>query len=290
MTITANSFLSVNVGVEPNDGLGDPLRTAFIKLNDNFTHFTDTIWPNIQITRLTTDVTSTYISTFNLLEADQIESSFVGNANTVFIGNTFSVNTFSVGGFTSNILTANVLLGVLGNIGANAAFVTNLNATGTATVSNLTVNNSITASSINVSNIGNVIPGQATFTNISVTGNLANVRWIGRSISSQLQINQDQALDFGFSSAVSQYRMAILGNSSIFNSNITYNVIQPGVERIVVFKNNADSLSTRYITLPNDFNNLKKTNIEVSSTGSAFMHFIPFDTTATNVYVFIANV
>ena len=68
MTITANTFLSVNIGAAPNDGTGDPLRTAFTKLNDNFTHFTDTIWPNIQITRLTADVTSTYISTFNLLE------------------------------------------------------------------------------------------------------------------------------------------------------------------------------------------------------------------------------
>lgn len=27
----------INVGTEPNDGTGEPLRTAFIKINENFT-------------------------------------------------------------------------------------------------------------------------------------------------------------------------------------------------------------------------------------------------------------
>jgi hypothetical protein len=28
----------VNVGAAPNDGDGDPLRTAYIKINNNFAH------------------------------------------------------------------------------------------------------------------------------------------------------------------------------------------------------------------------------------------------------------
>jgi hypothetical protein len=289
MTITANTFLSVNIGAAPNDGTGDPLRTAFTKLNDNFTHFTDTIWPNIQITRLTADVTSTYISTFNLLESDQIEASFIGNANTSFIGNTFSINTFSVNSFSSNVINANILSGTLGNLGANAAFVTSINASGTATANNVVVNNSISASSLNVTNIGNVTAGQGYFTDVSST-NIANVRWIGRTISNDAQVFRDQTIDLSYGSANSQYRIFIIGNASVFVTNITYNTITQGVERIIVFKNNASSSATRYINLPNDFNNLMKTNITLSTTGSAFMHFIPFGSDAANVYVFIANI
>ena len=36
MTISTQSFLSINVGTTANDGTGDDLRTAFIKVNDNF--------------------------------------------------------------------------------------------------------------------------------------------------------------------------------------------------------------------------------------------------------------
>lgn len=298
MTITANTFLNVNIGAAPNDGTGDPLRTAFTKLNDNFEHIENTIWPNIQITRLTTDVTSSYISTFNLLEADQIEASSIGNANTAITANTLTVNTFVITSFSGNLVDANILVGTLGNIEANPAFVTTLNASDRATVNNLTVNNNISASSINVTSIGNVTPGTGYFTNVTVTrtlvagpdGNIANVKWIGRSIMPELQIFSNINLSFTSNSTASQYRILVLGNSSVTVSNLNYTPIESGVERIVVFKNNSTSLATRYINLPTDFNNLKKTNITVSSTGSAFMHFIPFDDTVSNVYVFIANV
>lgn len=297
MTITANTFLSVNIGTAPNDGTGDPLRTSFSKLNDNFTHFTDTIWPNIQITRLFADITSSFISSFNLLQADSIESSFIGNANTQYIGNTFSVNTFSISNFVSNVVSANILTGVLGNIGANAAFVTNLNATGTATVNNLTVNNSITVSSINVANIGNVTPGQIFVTNLSVTNDITlgsntsvgNVRWLTRDIiTTPATVGSNFTVNLARSSS-SQYRLITLGNSTVTVSNITYGQISTGIERIIVFKNNTDSLSTRYITLPTTFNSSNVSNIRISPGGSAFLHFIPFDSTEANVYVLIAN-
>ena len=33
---------TINIGTAPNDGTGDPLRTAFDKVNDNFTElYTD---------------------------------------------------------------------------------------------------------------------------------------------------------------------------------------------------------------------------------------------------------
>jgi len=36
MTISTEQFLSVNTGISANDGTGDSLRAAFIKVNENF--------------------------------------------------------------------------------------------------------------------------------------------------------------------------------------------------------------------------------------------------------------
>lgn len=41
MTITTNSFLAVGVGSSANDGTGDSLRDAFIKVNSNFSNISD---------------------------------------------------------------------------------------------------------------------------------------------------------------------------------------------------------------------------------------------------------
>lgn len=297
MTITANTFLSVNIGAAPNDGTGDPLRTAFTKLNDNFEYITDTLWPNIQITRLFTDITSSFISSFNLLEADNIESSFIGNANTTFIGNNFTVNNFTTNVFSTNTVSANILSGVLGSLSPNAAFITNLSVSNIANIDVLTVNSSITTTSLNSSNIGDVNPGQGFFTNLIVNANITlgsntsigNVRWITRSIiETPFTVEANLLLNL-IRSSTSQYRMLTLGNSTVTVSNITYGLIDSGVERLIVFKNNTDSLSTRYITLPTNFNSANSTNISVSPMGSAMMQFIPFDNTASNVYVYIAN-
>ena len=42
MTLSTHTFIAVNVGTSPNDGNGDDLRTAFIKLNDNFQYMGNT--------------------------------------------------------------------------------------------------------------------------------------------------------------------------------------------------------------------------------------------------------
>lgn len=38
MTITTQSFTQINVGGSPNDGTGESLRTAFVKVNDNYSN------------------------------------------------------------------------------------------------------------------------------------------------------------------------------------------------------------------------------------------------------------
>lgn len=41
MTITTEQFIIINTGSVANDGTGDSLRAAFIKINDNFTNISD---------------------------------------------------------------------------------------------------------------------------------------------------------------------------------------------------------------------------------------------------------
>ena len=41
MTITTQTFTAINIGTSANDGTGDSLRAAFIKVNDNFSNISD---------------------------------------------------------------------------------------------------------------------------------------------------------------------------------------------------------------------------------------------------------
>jgi hypothetical protein len=41
MTISTEAFLAVSVGTSANDGTGDSLRAAFVKVNQNFANITD---------------------------------------------------------------------------------------------------------------------------------------------------------------------------------------------------------------------------------------------------------
>jgi hypothetical protein len=41
MTTSTEAFLAVSVGSSANDGTGDSLRAAFVKINDNFANITD---------------------------------------------------------------------------------------------------------------------------------------------------------------------------------------------------------------------------------------------------------
>jgi hypothetical protein len=41
MTISTEQFISINTGIIANDGRGDTLRAAFIKVNENFANISD---------------------------------------------------------------------------------------------------------------------------------------------------------------------------------------------------------------------------------------------------------
>lgn len=102
-------FSNVNVGAAPNDGTGDSLRTSFIKVNENFQDILS-IWPNVSQNEIYANITSTYISTFNLVEAQTLS----GNILTAPSGNlTITSTNVNVSG---TITTTGNIIGVSSNL------------------------------------------------------------------------------------------------------------------------------------------------------------------------------
>jgi hypothetical protein len=150
-------FVYVYTGAAPNDGTGNSIRDSFTILNENFRWFHGNIWPDQSQNDLTANITSTYISRFNLVQSGEVQSGSFGNtdASSTYLGNVFTAS--------------NSFQGRLGARGGNAAIVSTLSATGNVTVANLLVNGSATFSSLTISSlngtvIGNVTPSTGAFT------------------------------------------------------------------------------------------------------------------------------
>jgi hypothetical protein len=285
-------FVYVYTGAAPNDGTGNSIRDSFTILNENFRWFHGNIWPDQSQNDLTANITSTYISRFNLIQSGEVQSGSFGNidASSTYLGNVFTAS--------------NSFQGRLGARGGNAAIVSTLSATGNVAVANLTVNGSATLSSLTISSlnntiIGNITPSSGAFTTISSTGNItagrdialssaniSGVRFLSRSISNSLSGNltSPATIVISPSSTSAQYN-AININVNVI---VSYGTITTGTERFLVVKNQNDSV-VRQITLPSAFNNKGSTTVLIGANSSAMLHFIPFDTDSANVYVNITN-
>lgn len=165
MTISS-TFSNVNVGTSPNDGTGDPLRTSFIKINENFQYINTKIWANLLVDppSLTADVISSYISDFNLITASEIivekdQGGIFANSVTANIVTANSI----VGAVTGSIaskqignLYINVAPGfgnttfTVANVGDSSTFVTNIgiNAAIAGTVRTIIFQNNNAASAV----------------------------------------------------------------------------------------------------------------------------------------------
>lgn len=280
------TFSNVNVGASPNDGTGDSLRQSFITINNNFSYINRVIWPDISQGQLTANVISSYISRFNLLQAATVQGALFGNTGSVFTGNVYNAS--------------NSFQGQLGKYGGNAAIVSTLSATGTATVANLTVNGTATIGTLNASSIsftslndtpvGNATPSTGAFTtlsssgNTSVNGNLTVSNYAIIAVTNNLAVNAAAATTINLSPVTTKQRVAVSANANI---TYTYGDIVAGCDRVVVVKNPTGSPYT--LTFPTSFNNKGSTTVTLAAGYSAMLHFIPFDTTSANVFVNIVN-
>ena len=314
MTITSSSFANVNVGTIPNDGTGDPLRTSFIKLNENFQYINEKIWPNLLIDppSLTADLVSSYISQFNLVQASQIlvtqnEGTITAN---IIQANVLTTNTFITNSnISSNILLANSINGPIGTIAPNAAYFTNIWVNTIATVSNLTVNSEITANTIISNYLGNSSQTFAylkeTFTsnlyaantvslgNLSGNGNtvVSSVRFYQYQTGVNLQANLTSTYSVPIAPLSSNNQISALnfGSASSLVLTLSYGSIVKGTQKTIIFQNNVNSLATRYIVLPNSFNNKGTSNITIPSAANAVFTFTALESDSANVFCLIAN-
>jgi hypothetical protein len=285
-------FVYVYTGAAPNDGTGNSIRDSFTILNENFRWFHGNIWPDQSQNDLTANITSTYISRFNLVQSGEVQSGSFGNtdASSTYLGNVFTAS--------------NSFQGRLGARGGNAAIVSTLSATGNVTVANLLVNGSATLSSLTISSlnntiIGNVTPASGAFTTISTTenitagrdislstANISGVRFLSRSFSNFLSSNLTSTTTIVISSSSTSAQYNAIGIN--VNVIVGYGTITTGTERVLVVKNQNDGV-VRQITLPSAFNNKGNATILIGANSSAMLHFIPFSTDSANVYVNITN-
>lgn len=287
-------FSNVNVGTAPNDGAGDSLRQSFITLNNNFSYINQTIWPDISQAELRANLTSSYISRFNLAQAVTIESGGFGNVGSTYYGNTYTAS--------------GSIQGPLGVYGGNTAIVSTLSATGNARVANLTVNGSITATSLNGAAIGNTSASTGAFTTVTTTGNLTlgnlstvqanSAAGVNSIINIQgvgwIQQKVMNGLGAGIPSPHTIYLWNNPASGSVSIDDISVNLalvmdstIVGGYFKNYVFRNRTANIV--YVTLPNTVpvtnNNLGTNVFAVNSNTTAFLTFRSVDTTAANVFI-----
>jgi hypothetical protein len=190
MTISTSTFSNVNVGSAPNDGTGDPLRTSFTKINENFQYITDTIWPNVQQLELTANLTSDYISRFNLILAATVESNFLGNSNAAVTANTVVTKAI-----TNNVQynTYSLITGATGNVEHNFAnssifYHSNIAANFTVNVTNLNLSSLSTTSLVLVLNQG-ATPYLAN--GFSISGDAQTIKWQNSTVPTTTANNTD---------------------------------------------------------------------------------------------------
>ena len=289
-------FVYVYTGAAPNDGTGNSIRDSFTILNENFRWFHGNIWPDQSQNELTANITSTYVSRFNLVQSDRLQS---GEVESGSFGNTDGSSTY-----LGNLVTAiGSFQGRLGVQGGNTAIVSTLSATGNVTVANLLVNgsailSSITINSLNNTIIGNITPATGAFTTISSTGNITvgrdviltnanvtNVRYLSRNVSNSLSTNLQSSSFISLSiGGVGQFNVISINT----NATLGYSTISTGVERVLVIRNQNDG-AVRQITLPSAFNNKGNATVLIGANSSAMLQFIPFNNDSANVYVNITN-
>jgi hypothetical protein len=148
----------VDVGAQPDDGTGDPLRTAYIKINNNFA----------QLQQFGTSKISNGTSNINIPAA--------GGAIYAMVGDVPNVMTIAFNGVTSSNLTATGNVVALTNFVGNGYYLTDI--VSARSLTNGTSNVSIPVANGNVNTVanGNLTLGVAdrlvtVFGDLNVTGN-----------------------------------------------------------------------------------------------------------------------
>jgi hypothetical protein len=276
----------IDVGTAPNDGLGDPIRTAFIKCNDNFTQLYVRAQPSPPPTLvgIDGDVAGMYAYDSNYFYycfADYDGSSTIW-AQVTQIGN---VSVSSIVSGTSEVsvtdVNGNVAVSINGVSNVAVFTVNGIQATGIiSTTGNVTGNYFLgngsqltglpeTYANANVAaylltNTGNIAAGNVLVTGaVSATGNVRG----GNILSSGMISTSGDIINQGFISATGNIETAgyFVGT---FVGNVTGNFVVPGANTQIVFNTNGNADATAGLTFDTNGPNLLTVLGTISSQGN----------------------
>lgn len=311
---------NINVGTTANDGTGDDLRTAFTTVNENF-QYIEAFFPNTSNIGLTANIDSTGVSTFNNVTISNVTSpvAFTSTSsssfNNVSIGNITSAVTFTDTITSANITAADISAA---NISAgNISVSTNISATGNIEGAYILGDGSELTNI--VSSLAQYVT-QATQSNITSLGTLSSLNLSGNvDTSSNINLSggnivftgSNQSID-GFDNSILLTNVTLRNSSNIAisanatalslnfavrtsyayrhaNANIvtTYSNVSAGRQLQIHLKNT--EVSTIYVTLPNENNNLASNLVPITSNSVALLNFMCYDNTDANVAVSIIN-
>lgn len=289
-TITTRTFDIVNVGTTANDGTGDGLRDAFIRVNSNFANITSTGFTaaNIRVTKTlfienATNATSANTGALVTDGGAGIGKDLYVGGNLIILGNTITVEreivtvseTVSGNSTVTGTVTAD-------NLSANTVTVITASVRDTTTSGNLVANSGVDSSSIGTGAL--IVTGGASITgNTYILGNIVTGGTFTKKYQDSSDVNtSSKTLDFD------------QGGDELLYLNINTNVaigysatIVAGRQVDVTIKNTSGGLL--YAHLPNANTNKASGNIQIADQSWTRLVFTAFGTTTANVVVAVTN-
>jgi len=271
-------FSNVNVGTAPNDGTGDSLRTSFTKVNENFQDIL-AIWPNVSENEIFANITSTYISTFNLVEAETLSSNVLtsdyGNIQITTNVNISSGNLNVIGSITStgNINSPTINGNIVGTNGSFSSTITAATFNGNITGTTGSFSGNISGTSSNLLSINHTIK--------SPSGNSLGTTINGGGDTYEFILNTTDSVGSTVAYTITQ------GTTVTGTLNAT---ISAGIERTYIIFNPGPSLSNLILPFYSNRTNINNSTVEISGNTTAFVVVRTVSTDIGNVFVQVANI
>lgn len=205
----------INVGAFANDGTGDPLRTAYIKTNNNFSQ----IFGNLN----SSDVYQTHTAGANLTLAPGTGNVVVANNGAIVANATNFTTMFANNATFTGQITTNTVYPIIGNLSGTASTATLATTAVYATTAGVAVNaQNFSGNNLpNVITIGNLISVNIGIANIETLYSNTNVATTGNIVTSAYILGNGYYL-----SGLSGITPSAYGNSNvaayltIYNGNV----------------------------------------------------------------------
>mgnify|MGYP003343352649 CR=1 FL=1 len=198
----------LNIGTNPNDGTGDPVRTAMIKVQNNFSDLYTNYVSNAQLIANLSNYQTTAGLSANVL-------TMIAN-NTTYVGTVSAANVVSNAQLSANLSNYQTTAGLVANIAASTA--NNTNFVGTVSAANVVSNAQLSANLSALSSTYQTIAGLAA--NVAtLTAN--NTSYVGTVTAANVVSNAQLSANLSALSSVYQTMAGLSSNVATLTSNNT---------------------------------------------------------------------